>query len=88
MVEAKQEEAIRMNNKQAVTPITLVFWLIMFSIVFFMWGAQFMAYWANYAVQTNGLTGIEAFLLSNLLLWFLLILIIAILAYAYIGGNQ
>lgn len=75
-------------NKKAVTPITLVFWVIMFAIVFFMFGAQFLGYWSLYAVSVNGLTGVEAFLLSNMLLWFIIILIIGILAYAYIGGNQ
>lgn len=75
-------------DKKAFTPITLVFMLIIFAIVFFMWGASFLGYWSLSAVSTNNLTGIEAFLLSNMLLWFILILVIAILSYMYIGGNQ
>lgn len=74
--------------RKGTTPITLIFWLIMFLIIFFLFGAQFLGYWSIYAVETNNLTGIEAFLLSNMLLWFILIVIISILAYSYIGGEQ
>lgn len=72
-------------NKKALTPITVVFWLIMFAIVFFMFGAQWLGYWSGYAIVNNNLSGIEAFLLSNMLLWFILIIVISILAYMYVG---
>jgi len=77
-----------MKNKRAFTPITLVFWLIIFVIVFFMFAGQVLIYWSNVAVTSNNLTGVEAFILVNMPLWFILILIISILAYVYIGGSN
>lgn len=75
-------------NKKATTPITIVFWIIVFGILFFMGLAQFLGYWSISAVASVGWTGLEAFLMSNMLLWFIIVVIISILAYAYIGGNQ
>lgn len=72
--------------KKAQTTITLIFWVIVFLIVFIMFGAQFMGYWSTQAVTSNNLTGIEAFLLNNLLLWFILIVLVFIIAYAW-GNN-
>lgn len=76
-----------MNKKGNFTPITLVFWIIIFGVVFFMFGAKFLGENSILAVEQNNLTGIEAFLLSNMVLWFILIVVISILAYVYIGGG-
>lgn len=78
-----------MKNKKGETIITIVFWVIIFGIVFFMFGAQWLGYWSISAVEMNNLTGAEAFILSNMPLIFVIIIIISILAYTYLlGGNQ
>lgn len=53
-----------------------------------MFGASFLGYWSSYAVEANGLTGIEAFLLNNMVLWFVLVVVVAVMAMVYVSGGD
>lgn len=77
-----------MNKKAVFTPITVAFYLILFLIIFFMFGASFLGYWSSYAVEANNLTGVEAFLLNNMVIWFVLIVVVAVMAMVYISGGE
>jgi hypothetical protein len=72
-----------MKNKQGVSPITVIFWYLGFIVVWIFYAGKVIKYWALEAVATNALTGIEAFLLTNInvLVFFIsLVFMIAILA--------
>jgi len=48
------------------TAITVTFWIIIFLVVLGLFFASFTTTWTNQAITKNNLTGIEAFVLSNL----------------------
>ena len=74
-------------NKKALSPITIIFWFITFIVVWFMFAGERLRYWGLYAVQTHGLSGVEAFLLSNLNFVVLLMVSLFVLAIMYFGSD-
>jgi hypothetical protein len=75
------------SRKGQIGLIGIVFALIMF---FLLWGL-FLAGWLRDVttdfIVNNELTGIEAFLVSNINLWIFSGLLIGIVAVAYLGGR-
>lgn len=79
-----------MNKKgQVFTPITMVFMVIVFLIVFALFGASFLNLGIGMAMDTGYYTGLEGFLMSNLSVFIFIALIIAIISLgAYSVYNQ
>ena len=75
-------------NKKAITPLTVVFWFIMFIIIFFMFGASFMSTQGHLAVTQNGLTGIEALVFDNIMIIYLGVVVLALIGYIYMTGQN
>ena len=79
-----------MNNTRAqvFTPITMIFLVITFIIVWALFGAKFLNDSIGSAMNTGYFTGIEGFLLSNLNLFIFFALIIAIIVLGVYSANQ
>ena len=75
------------SNKGQLGILSVVFGLIMFIILWSLWLGGWLAQAGADLVLNNGLTGIEAFLASNLNLWVFVGLILGVLATVYIGGR-
>lgn len=77
-----------MNRKgQGVSPITIFFWVFTFLGLLGLFLGGFLTDATTRAVEDNNLTGIEAFILNNIILVVLIAMFIFILAYTYIGGG-
>lgn len=74
-------------NKKGITPITIIFWVLCFVMLWFLFLGQFMNIGVSSAIENNNLTGIEAFILMNMNLLIFICLIIFIVAYSYIMGG-
>lgn len=70
-------------NRKAITPITVVFWVLIFVVIWFMFIGPFLNMGVGMAIENNHLTGIEAMLLANLNLLIFICLILFIIAYNY-----
>jgi hypothetical protein len=69
--------------------INFVIGIVIFLLVWGIWAGKFIAEWCQNAITENGITGIEAFLLSYMNLWiFLMLLICVALVYYMSGGSQ
>jgi len=88
--EEDKGEKVFMNKKgQVFTPITMIFMVIVFLIVFALFGASFLNMGIGMAMDTGYFTGLEGFLLSNLSVFIFIALIIAIISLgAYSVYNQ
>lgn len=75
-------------DKKGATQITVVFWVIAFVIIWFMFAGKFLNIGVGMAIENNNLTGIEAFLLSNLNLIIFFCVLIFIVAYGYITQGE
>jgi hypothetical protein len=70
-----------MNKKaQVFTPITMIFLVITFIIVFALFGASFLNLGIGMAMDTGYFTGLEGFLMSNLGMFIFIALLIAIIS--------
>jgi cation transport ATPase len=72
-------------NKQAqvFTPITMIFIVITFIMIWALFGAKFLNDSIDGALSIGNFTGLEAFLLSSLPLFIFIALIVAIIALGY-----
>jgi len=66
-------------TRAQVSIFTVVFYIILFVIILAVALAPFITTTTGIATQQGGLTGIEAFLMDNFILWILLIFMIWIL---------
>lgn len=77
-----------MNKKAEVGPIGAIMLFIVFLIMWFMW----LGGWVNevgvYTIQTNSLTGIEAFFFANLNFVIFVIMILGMMGFMYFGASQ
>jgi len=71
-----------------VGPIGAVMLFGMFSIVYMVWGAGYVSQVGQLAVTSGSLVGLEAFFYMNLNLWIILIMILAMLGWAYFGSQE
>jgi hypothetical protein len=67
------------NNKKAITPITVIFFYCLGLFVWVFLLADVISYWGNYYVTIYTATGIEAWMYSNLNLIFFLVSLVALL---------
>jgi hypothetical protein len=75
-----------MNNKKAIGPIGGIMLFMVFIVMWFVWLGGWVAHVGADAVATNGLTGVEAFAFENLNLIIMLVMILAMIGWAYFGG--
>lgn len=73
------------NKKGFMSPLLVIFIDIAAVILWAMFAAEQFNYWGTYVIQINNLTGVEAFLWSNLNLWLFLALVLFNLAAFYFG---
>lgn len=71
-----------------VGPIGAIILFGMFSIVYMVWGAGYIAQVGQLAITTGNLVGLEAFFYANLNLWIILIMLLAMLGWSYFGSQQ
>lgn len=77
-----------MNNRGQVGAIGAIFLFIFFIIIWFVWLAGWVAEVGEYAVTSNGLTGIEAFFFSNLNLVIFVCMILGMMGFVYLATPQ
>lgn len=75
------------NNKKAIGPITVFFYLLIFYILFFLFLGSWLATWGHNAVTLNSLTGFEAFFFDNIIMVPIIASFIFSIAYSYGGGR-
>jgi hypothetical protein len=66
-------------NKKGQTVFTVVFWIIIFFLVMAAGLGTFITIMVGMSIDLGGLTGLEAFLVGNLLLFILLAFILAVM---------
>jgi hypothetical protein len=67
-------------NKHAQTsPFLLVFWVILFFLLMGAGLGYFVTQTVGVAFSFGSLTGVEAFIIANLVLWFVLAFIMAVM---------
>lgn len=71
-----------------VGPIGAIMLFGMFTIIYMVWGAGYVAQIGQLAITEGGLVGFEAFFYANLNLWIILIMLLAMLGWAYFGSNE
>jgi len=76
------------NTKKGVGIIGAIMLFMVFIVMWFVWLGGWVAYVGHQAVVDNGLTGVEAFAFDNLNLSIMLVLILAMMGWAYFGGQQ
>lgn len=77
-----------MNRKAQQGPLAFIFLLILFVMAWALFFGEIIADWGQRAIATNGLTGIEAFLVGNLNLWIGLGMLGGIGLAIYLGGSR
>ena len=68
--------------------LAIFFVLLTTFIIWALWGAEQLSFWANYAITTHAMTGVNAFLLSLINLWVFLGFILGIVGLIYFGGSN
>jgi len=76
-----------MNKKAQIGPIAAVFLFIIFLINWFIWLGGWLANVGELAITSNGLTGIEAFFLSNLNFIVLICMFLGMLGWMYLSSG-
>ena len=72
-------------NKKADTVFTVIFYMILAGLVIFMFAGKWLADNSASAVSQNNLTGIEAFLLSNMPFIVIIVMLLGLLGWMYLG---
>ena len=72
-------------NKKADTVFTVIFYMILAGLVIFMFAGKWLADNSLKAVEINNLTGVEAFLLSNMPFIVVIIMMLGFLGWMYLG---
>lgn len=75
------------KNKRGVGQIGAILLFIFFLINWFIWLSAWVNTVGEDMVVTNGLTGIEAFLFSNLNFVIFICMILGMLGFMYLGGE-
>lgn len=77
-----------MNKKGGFFIVKFIFLLLILLIIWALWLGGFLTtYGVNY-VTTSGSTGIEAFAMTNLNLFFFIGIVLACFIVVYIGGGE
>ena len=76
------------SNRKGVGIIGAIMLFMVFVVMWFVWLGGWVAYVGHQVVIDNSLTGIEAFAFDNLNLIIMLVLILAMMGWAYFGGQQ
>jgi len=71
------------NNKGQIGMIGAIFLFLMFILNWFLWLGTWLTSVGTTAVSSNGLTGVEAFFLSNLNFVVLVVMILAMIGWSY-----
>jgi hypothetical protein len=74
-------------NKKALGPVAIIIMVVMFMVMWFLWAGKWVAEAGQTAVTSNSLTGVEAFLYSNINLFVLIALFLGIIAWSYFGST-
>jgi hypothetical protein len=67
--------------------VAFVIIVVMFLAMWALFLGKFLSYVGKTAVESNNLTGIEAFVLSNLNLFVFIALVCGLIAYGFFGGR-
>lgn len=76
-----------MINKKGAGEIGVILLVIFFFVNYFIWGADWVSDVGNKMITDNSLTGIEAFLYSNLNFWIIMVVILSIVGWAYFSAE-
>jgi len=77
-----------MNRKaQETGPLAYIILLLVFVLMWFLWLGGFVNDMGEYAINSAGYTGIEAFFYSNMNIFIFIGLIIGTMAYLYLRGG-
>lgn len=74
--------------KKGLGPIGVIFIVILFIIMWFLWLGPYISEIGLSAVNTNSLTGIEAFLYMNLNIIIMVCLFLFIIGFMYFSGGE
>lgn len=78
-----------MRTKKGQTGIlSVILGLIIFFTLWGMFFAEWLSYWAQDMVTVNNLSGVEAFLISNINLWVFLGVCLGVIGVMYFGGGE
>ena len=77
-----------MNSKGQVGIITFLFSMLVFIILYAMFFASWLNDWGQRAITMNNLTGFEAFFYANINTLVIIVMILSIIGYMYIGARQ
>lgn len=77
-----------LENKRAVSPITVFFYLLTFYILFFLFLGSWLSTWGHNTVTINNLIGFEAFFFDNIIMVPIIASILFAMAYGFFGGSQ
>lgn len=78
-----------MNRRgQGIPVLGVLFGLLVFLILYAMFFAGWLQEIATQAVVDNGMTGLEAFLMSYINVWVFIGVILGTLVFLYYGGGQ
>ena len=76
-----------MHKKGQTGILSFLFGLIIFIIIWAVWlGAEIQS-WSNAAVDAGTVTGVEAFLITNINLWIGIFLLVVIGLVTYLGSG-
>lgn len=77
-----------MNKKGQIGILAFIFGIILFVILWAVWLGDQINYWVGLSIASGDVTGIEAFLLSNMNLWIGVILFAGIAWFTIAGGSN
>jgi hypothetical protein len=75
------------NNKRGQI-VAFVIIVVMFIAMWALFLGKFLSYVGKVTVETNNITGIEGFVLSNLNLFVFIALVCGLIAYGFLGGGN
>lgn len=79
LLRQKTREYFKMNTKAQLSPFTILFIALIFIIILAVGLAPIVSTTTTVALQTSGVSGIEGFIINNMLLWIIIAFIIWIL---------
>ena len=74
-------------NKKATGPIGAIILFLVFLVIWLIWLGGWLNQVGNIAIENSGATGIEAFFYANLNFVVLIIMILGIMGFIYLGGE-
>jgi hypothetical protein len=77
-----------MHKKGQLVMMAVFFGLIIFVVLWALFFGEWINVWSQQMIVLNNLTGVEAFLMSNMNLWVGLGVVFGSVSYLYFGGGR